>query len=261
MYKRQPIPEGPTLAPGELAEVVQVPSIMASFSQEPVRVSELVSPSLTAWQADILEASGRDLLTMTLGAWRAISQLRKKEMYVYDYGYLSWHKAGRALDLPLEYKVDGVDQMLLSREDLGENVYWRMYLRTARQDGSQGEPLKENPWRYWWHIVPAEEPDAYAAGGKRLPIPAGYYADITASGKRHGWERIAAYAITDDYHWHVDSNGTEYWHYERTDGLTWWDAMLQLYSPELMEEHVGWQAGLERDQSKVMMESKGVPVP
>ena len=76
-----PLPAEPTLVPGELAQVVQVPSIMASFSQEPVRVSELVSPSLLAWQEDILEASGWDLLHMTLGAWRSISQLRNKEMY------------------------------------------------------------------------------------------------------------------------------------------------------------------------------------
>jgi TolB protein len=255
-----PVPV-PTLEAGGLAEVVQVPGILASFSQEPVKVNELVAPSLVTWQEDILEASGWDLLQMTLGAWRSIGQVRKKEMYAYDYGYLSWHKAGRALDLPLEYKADGVDQMLLSREDLGENVYWRMYLRAARQDGTQGRPLKENPWLYWWHIVPDAEPEAYEAGGKRLPIPAGYYADITALGKRHGWQRIAAYAIEGDYHWHVDSNGTEYWHYERTDGLSWWDAMGQIYPVETMEEHVGWDAGLGRAQSEVMMQSKGVPRP
>jgi len=255
-----PTPQ-PTLAPGELAEVVEVPGILASYAERPIQVSELVAPSLAAWQADILAASGWDLLHGTLGAWRSIDQVRKKEMYTYDYGYLSWHKAGRALDLPLEYKVDGLDQMLLVREDLGGNTYWRMYLRTARQDGTQGEPLKDNPWLYWWHIVPDEEPEAYAAGGKRLPIPAGYYVDVTALGKRHGWERIAAYAIEGDYHWHVDSNGTEYWHYERTDGLLWWEAMAQIYPPEVLEEHVGWQASLGKAQSEAMVRSKGIPTP
>jgi hypothetical protein len=180
-------------------------------------------------------------------------------MYQYDYGYLSWHKAGRALDLPLEFKVDGVDQMLVSREDLGENVYWRMYLRAAAQDGTQGEPLKENPWQYWWHIVPDDDPGAYDAGGRRLPVPPGYYVDITSIAKRHGWNRIACYAIEDDYHWLTDSNGTEYWHYERTDGLIWWEAMLQLYSPEMLHEHVGWEPGLRHAQSGPMMRSKGVP--
>jgi TolB protein len=256
-----PLTPPPSLAPGALAEVVEVPNILANFSQQPVRVNELVAPSLEAWRQDVLGASGWDFMGLTLGAWRNVNQVRKREMYTYDYGYLSWHKAGRALDLALEYKVDGADQMVLTREDLGEQVYWRMYLRTARQDGSQGEPLKDNPWRYWWHIVPDHEPEAYAAGGKRLPIPSGYYADVTALAKRHGWERIACYAIEDDYHWYTDSNGTEYWHYERTDGLIWWDAMLQLYDPDTLNQYVGWEACLDKAQSKGMMQSKGIPPP
>jgi TolB protein len=260
-----PEPPPPTpllaLAPGQLAQTVEMPSILASYADQPIRVSEMVAPSLLAWQRDLQEASGWDFLHETLGSWRTIGQVRKKEMYTYDYGYLSWHKTGRALDLALEYKVDGVDQMLLVREDLGENVYWRMYLRTALQDGTQGEPLKDNPWLFWWHVVPDAEPEAYDAGGKRLPIPAGYYADVTAVGKRHGWERIACYAIEGDYHWLTDSNGTEYWHYERTDGLMWWDAMGQLYTPEKMKEHIGWEAGLRSAQSEAMMRSKGIPAP
>jgi TolB protein len=249
------------LAPGTVAEVVEVPGILVNGSDQPILVNELITPSLLAWQQDVLEASGWDLLHITLGTWRNIDQVRQKKLYTYDYGYLSWHKAGRALDLALEFKVDGTDQMLVTREDLGKNVYWRMYLRTAAQDGTQGEPLKDNPWLYWWHIVPKQEPEAYAAGGKRLPIPDGYYADITALAKRHGWERIASYAIEGDYHWHTDSNGTEYWHYERTDGLNWWEAMLQIYPPATLDKSVGWDAGLHKAQSEEMMRSKGIPTP
>jgi hypothetical protein len=238
-----------------------VPSILASFSQEPVPVNDLVAPSLVAWQQDILAASGRDLLHMTLGSMRSVDQERAKPLYTYDYGYLSWHKTGRALDLPLEYKAEGGDQMLVVRQDLGNNTYWRMYLRAARQDGSQGEPLTDNPWRYWWHIVPAEEPEAYDAGGKRIPIPAGYYVDVTELGKRHGWERIASYQIEGDYHWHVDSNATEYWHYEHTSGLMWWDAMRQIYPVETLEKYVGWEAARVKAQSLDMMRSKGIPEP
>ena len=260
-----PEPPAPTRAPdppaGELAEVVEVPGVVASYSEQPVRVNERVAPSLEAWRQDVLAASGWDFLHRTLGAWRNIDSVRKRAMYTYDYGFLSWHKTGRALDLALEYKVDGIDQMVITRQDLGANLYWRIYLRTAKQDGSQGEPLKENPWRFWWHIVPAEEPEAYAAGGKRLAIPSGYYVDVTALAKRHGWERIAAYAIEGDYHWNVDSNGTEYWHYERTDGLIWWAAMEQLYPPRTLEDNVGWEIGLQRAQSEPMMQSKGVPTP
>lgn len=258
-------PSAPTPVPkpevGALAQVMEVPSILVGYTGQPIQANELVAPSLVAWQQDVLEATGWDFMRETLGTWRNIDQVRKKEMYTYDYGYLSWHKAGRALDLALEYKVDGADQMLLTREDVGEQIYWRMYLRTARQDGSQGEPLKENPWLYWWHIVPEHEPEAYEAGGKRLPIPSGYYADITALAKRNGWERIASYAIDGDYHWNTDSNGTEYWHYERTDDLIWWDAMQQIYSPEMLDQHVGWEVSQRKAQSEEMMKSKGIPTP
>ena len=248
-----------SLEPGTLAQVVAVPSILASFSEQPIQVNELVAPSLVSWQQDLLQASGWDFMNKTLGSWRNIDQVRKREMYAYDYGFLSWHKTGRALDLSLEYKVDGANQMLLAREDLGEQIYWRMYLRTAKQDGTQGEPLKDNPWLHWWHIVPEHDPEAYDAGGRRLPIPGGYYADVTAIAKRHGWERIACYAIEDDYHWNTDSNATEYWHYERTDGMVWWDAMQQIYASEELERHVGWQVSLNKAQTKEMMLSKGIP--
>ena len=248
-----------SLEPGTLAQVVAVPSILASFSEQPIQVNELVAPSLVSWQQDLLQASGWDFINKTLGSWRNIDQVRKREMYAYDYGFLSWHKTGRALDLSLEYKVDGANQMLLTREDLGEQIYWRMYLRTAKQDGTQGEPLKDNPWLHWWHIVPEHDSEAYDAGGRRQPIPGGYYVDVTAIAKRHGWERIACYAIEGDYHWNTDSNGTEYWHYERTDGMVWWDAMQQIYTPEQLEQHLGWQVSLNKAQTKEMMLSKGIP--
>jgi TolB protein len=257
-----PSPTPPaSLEAGALAQVVPVPSIQLSFADQAIQVNELVAPSLVAWQQELLAASGWDFMNKTLGSWRNIDQVRKREMYAYDYGFLSWHKTGRALDLLLEYKVDGTNQMLLAREDLGEQIYWRMYLRAAKQDGSQGEPLKENPWLHWWHIVPEHDPAAYDAGGRRQPIPEGYYVDVTAIAKRHGWERIAAYAIEGDYHWNTDSNATEYWHYERTDGLIWWQAMQQIYTPEQLEQYVGWQASLTKAQTKEMMLSKGIPTP
>ncbi len=252
---------GPSLEPGTLAQVVTVPSIGLSYADQSIQVNELVAPSLVSWQRDLTEASGWDFLSKTLGSWRNIDQIRKREMYAYDYGFLSWHKTGRALDLSLEFKVNGVNQMVLTREDVGQQIYWRMYLRTVKQDGSQGEPLKESPWQHWWHIVPEQDPEAYDAGGRRLPTPSGYYVDVTAIAKRHGWERIACYAIEGDYHWNTDSNATEYWHYERTDGMIWWDAMLQIYTPEQLEQSVGWEVSLNRAQTKEMMVSKGVPTP
>jgi TolB protein len=249
----------PTPAPGALAEVVEVPSVQA-FGY-PILVNVLVVPSLLAWQADVLKASGWDYLGNTLGSWRSIEKLGSQD-FTHDYAYLSWHKTGRALDLDDDLIApDGVDQELVVREDLGQNIYWRIYLRAARQDGTQGEPLQDNPWQFWWRVVKTEDPKAYAAGGRRSRIPSGYYVDITAIAKRYGWERIATYFIEGDYDWHKHSNGTEYWHYERTDGLVWWDAMRQIYPLEKLDQYFSWKVALSRKQSQDMARSKGISTP
>ena len=263
LAKLQPEPPAPaplrTLAPDTLAEVVEAPSVQA-FGY-PILVNDLVLPSLVAWQADVAEASGWDYLGNTKGSWRSIEKLGSQD-FVHDYAYLSWHKTGRALDLDFEFLApDGFDQQLVCREDLGQSTYWRIYLRTAKQDGTQGEPTKENPWQFWWRVVKAEDPEAYAAGGKRLRVPDGYYVDVTAIAKRHGWERIATYSLEGDYDWHVHSNGTEYWHYERTDGLTWWDAMCQIYPREELDQYFAWKVALGKKQSQEMARSKGIPTP
>ncbi|MBN1135809.1 MAG: PD40 domain-containing protein [Anaerolineae bacterium] len=249
----------PTLAPGALAQVVQVPSIQA-FGY-PILVNDLVLPSLVAWQAEVIKASGWDYLGNTKGSWRPIEKLGSQD-FIHDYGYLSWHKTGRALDLDFEFLApDGVDQQVIVREDVGQNIYWRIYLRTANQNGTQGEPMKEAPWQFWWRVVKTEDPEAYAAGGKRSRVPGGYYVDVTAIAKRHGWERIATYSIKGDYDWHLHSNGTEYWHYERTDGLLWWDAMRQIYPLEKLDQYFAWETALNRKQSQEMARSKGIPTP
>ncbi|MBN1661070.1 MAG: PD40 domain-containing protein [Anaerolineae bacterium] len=248
----------PILAPGTVAEVVPVPEVLVGYTGEAVLVNERVAASLVAWQREVLAASGHDFLRQTKGSWRNVDAVSSRQLFAHDYAYLSWHKTGRALDLDLELVVDGRDQLVKVREDLGGNIYWRLYLKTARQDGSQGEPLKEQPWLFWWQIVESAEPEAYRAGGKRLPVPEGYYVDVTAIAKRHGWERIATYALEGDYDWHVHSNGTEYWHYERTDGLTWWEAMLEVYPAETLEAHFAWDVGLVHHQSEEMMRTKGI---
>jgi hypothetical protein len=43
--------------------------------------------------------------------------------------------------------------------------------------------------------------------------------------------------------------------------LIWWDAMLQLYAHDVLNEYVGWDAGLRQAQSTDMMRSKGIPSP
>jgi hypothetical protein len=91
-----------------------------------------------------------------------------------------------------------------------------------------------------------------------LPIPSGYFVDVTALAARYGWSRIASYHL-EDFHWQRDSTATEYWHYQHTGGLTWYQAMAQIYPPERLQELFAREVAAERGQSQAIMDGKGLP--
>ncbi len=179
--------------------------------------------------------------------------------YSHRLGYLSWHKAGRAVDLLFDWHGnDGRKALYIVREDLADQVYWRLYLKCAVQDGSMGEPLTRAPWHFWWHSDPFRTEKTVLDGGRRLPIPAGYFLDITALAERYGWSRIASYQL-DDFHWKRDSTATEYWHYQHTDHLTWYESMAQIYPRERLDQLFSRSAAAARGQSEEVMDGKGLP--
>jgi hypothetical protein len=87
-----------------------------------------------------------------------------------------------------------------------------------KQDGTQGEPLKEAPWQ----MVTGN--DASAEGGRLAAIPPGYYVDLTTLAADYGWNRVQAI-----YRWRYFFPDAEYWHFQKDAGLTWWEAMNQVY--------------------------------
>jgi hypothetical protein len=119
--------------------------------------------------------------------------------------------------------------------------------------------LTEAPWYFWWHTAPPGQPEAVPDGGWRLPIPDGYFVDITALAARYGWSRIASYHL-DDFHWQRDSTATEYWHYQHTDGLTWYQAMAQVYPQDVLDELFSRSVAASREQTEDVMDSKGLPL-
>jgi TolB protein len=54
----------------------------------------------------------------------------------------SWNKAGRAFDFYYRLPISLDPQVEVVREDRGTQTFWRIYLRTAIQDGSLGAPLR-----------------------------------------------------------------------------------------------------------------------
>lgn len=138
----------------------------------------------------------------------------------------TWNKAGRAFDLYYRHALGFEPTMEVVRLDVGGQIYWRVYVKTAVQDGSQGEPLRQLPWDFRARF--GDEPQFYSQGGAwKENIPAGYYIDFTALAADYGWVWVPA---ADN--WRTYFPSVRFWHYENQQGLTWRDAMLEIYKPE-----------------------------
>lgn len=113
------------------------------------------------------------------------------------------------------------------REDFGSQTYWRLYIRTQIQDGSQGMPMHDPPWdlnaRY------ELDPASYENGGKFAAVPAGYWVDFTNLARSYGWERQPALS-----NWRTYYRGARVTHFVMTGGLDWYTAMLEIYPPEAL---------------------------
>lgn len=136
-----------------------------------------------------------------------------------------WLYTGRAFALnPVALTAGWV---VAVREDFGPQTYWRLYVRTQMQDGSQGRPLQQPPWdlnaRY------DLEPASYEQGGKYGPVPPGYWIDFTNLARAYGWERQPALS-----NWRTFYHGTRVTQFVMTGGLDWYSAMLEIYPPEVL---------------------------
>ncbi|MFQ5340457.1 MAG: DPP IV N-terminal domain-containing protein [Anaerolineae bacterium] len=195
------------------------------------RLSDRVDDSFNALRERVRNESGYDFLAVLSDAWRPISAQNDGA------SYRSWHKAGRAIDTRTEFRApSGRNLLVVVREDrVGhpDKTYWRLYLRTARQDGSMGVLMKQAPWDFFARFLSEE---AAKEGGRQLPVPAGYYVDFTALAAEYGWERIDA----NDGHgfsWKDDWIASDYWHFEKKEGLSWRSAMLEVYDEETVSAY------------------------
>lgn len=188
-------------------------------------LSDQVDDSFRALREHVRQAAGWDFLARLDSVfWEDITRPSEPGQE-----YRNWHKAGRAFDIFQDYNLADPSQIELVPERIGPNLYWRLYVRCAVQDGSLGEPLRHHPWDFAARL--GEDVEAYENGGRLKPsIPSGYYVDFTEIAALYGWQRIPS-----DSSWRYNWPGILYWQYEKRDGLDWWTAMLEVYSPETLE--------------------------
>jgi TolB protein len=136
-----------------------------------------------------------------------------------------WLYTGRAFALnPL---ISNAGWMVTTRQDYGTQTYWKLYIRTLNQDGTQGEPLHNPPWdlaaRY------ELDPVAYEQGGKYAQVPPGYWLDFTSLARQYGWERLPSLP-----NWRTYYSGARFTEFANTGGLDWYSAMLEIYPQDVL---------------------------
>jgi TolB protein len=140
------------------------------------------------------------------------------------FSYNDWLFTGRAFAISEAIVKAGWVEVF--REDIAGETYWRLYIRTRYQDGSSGEPLRG----YAWDFSPRfdDNPTAYDQGGSyRDTIPEGYYVDFTSLAAEYGFDRQPALP-----NWRSFYAGTRYTEFAFQDGMSWEQAMLEIYPPE-----------------------------
>ncbi|MBN1965423.1 MAG: PD40 domain-containing protein, partial [Anaerolineae bacterium] len=184
-------------------------------------LSDRVNDSFAMLRQEVVAASGVDLLGDLEDAFWGLDRAPEPGQAA-----LNWHMTGRAIALNRNFIQGYPPTIEVVREDIGVHTYWRVYVRAAVQDGQLGEPLTALPWDFMSRT--SGDVQAYEEGGRlRASIPAGYYVDITQLAEDYGWERLPA-----DRTWRANFGGVLFWQLVKTEGLTWDQAMLELYSAD-----------------------------
>jgi TolB protein len=181
------------------------------------RLSSAVVERFQSLRAAVKKQSGWDFLGTLDSAVVGINTLLPPKET------LSWLRTGRAFAIARAAISKG--WLVVVPDPIGTSAYWRLYIRAAVQDGSQGEPLRELPWDF--DARTSGTPSALDNGGQSFTaIPVGYYVDFSQLASGYGFQRIAS-----EPDWRTYYFGIHYWEFVCADGLDWFSAMGELYSP------------------------------
>jgi TolB protein len=187
---------------------------IAASAPDP-RLSDAVLSRFTTMRTDLTTLAGWDYLATLDSAVVAIATpLAPGDQ-------LSWLRTGRAIAIARDAMLKG--WLLVVPESRGSYTYWRVYLKTTRQDGTQGEPVRDFGWDF--SARTSTDPAAVTQGGMTKPTTSpDFYIDLTQIFAAHGWEREPA-----DANWRSFYPGIRYWEFVCRDGLDWYQAMNEIY--------------------------------
>jgi TolB protein len=206
-----PLPE----MPGNRLNLVDLPDIQAPYP----RLLDIFDESFNGMRKRVSLDVGWDAFASLENAFVPISVPLNPGMGE------DWLYTGRAFSLnPILLEAGWIT---IVKEEVGQQTYWRIYLRTRAQDGSQGEPLHMAPWDINARF--SGTPIAYDEGGLlATSIPPGFWVDVTRLTRAYGWSRLPALS-----NWLSYINGSRFGEFVITSGLDWQTAMRQVYPPEV----------------------------
>jgi hypothetical protein len=191
---------------------------------DPASLSDRVDDSFRALREGVLESAGWDFLGRLDDVFWALE--RPPEPNVER---RHWLLTGRAFAIPRSAIIGTPPAIEVIREDVGVDTYWRVFVRVIEdeQSGGLGEPLRRMPWDFASRTE--GDVEAYDQGGRlRFEVPQGYYVDLTQIAQDYGWDRAPV-----GFDWRANSNSINYWLFRKTDRLSWFNAMREIY-PEGM---------------------------
>ena len=202
--------------PGGRQGLVTLEDSQAPFPQ----LHDLVDESFEALRKRVAFEAGWDLLATLENAFVPLTVPLPPGMEK------DWLYTGRAFSFtPLPINAGW---MVVVPEEFGTNTYWRVFLRARFQDGSQGKPLKYQPWDF--NIRFNGNQTAYEQGGALVrSIPSGYWVDFTELATEYSWERLHALGT-----WRSVYPAARWNEFVLSDGQDWESAMLELYPPEAL---------------------------
>lgn len=188
-------------------------------------LSERVNDSFISLREGALETAGWDVIGRLEDAFWPIDRPPQP-----GEERRNWLMTGRSFAINRNDIVGFPAPLEVVREDIDVNTFWRVYVRVSEdaQSGQLGEPLRHMPWDFASRNQ--GDVDAYDQGGRlRTTMPPGYYIDFTQLAADYGWQRAAAGSD-----WRANFNSTNYWLFQKREGLDWYDAMRELYTePQL----------------------------
>ncbi len=192
-----------------------------NVSTDQPSMSERVDDSFNALRQAVLEAAGWDVLGRLDDAFWSLDRPPSP-----NESPRSWLKTGRAFAITRADILGDPPPFEIVREDIGVETYWRVYVRVVAtaQSGQLGEPLRRMPWDFASRT--SGDVEAYDQGGRlKTRMPTGYYIDLTQIAADYGWERLPAGSD-----WRANINTVNFALFVKSDGLSWYDAMRELYT-------------------------------